>query len=63
VKVGQFINRKIKRQKWQNNLSYDFVAKYIGNWEKVAYSEELDLDDNECNLIIVLSSKNLNRFQ
>jgi hypothetical protein len=47
----------LKDNKGRNFTSYQFKPSGKGNWEQIAYSEEIDGDQNEYYLVFVLSSR------
>ncbi len=47
----------LKDKKGRSFISYQFKPSGKGNWEQIAYSEEVDGDNNEYYLVFVLSSR------
>jgi hypothetical protein len=47
----------MKDKEGKNFTSYQFKPSGKGNWEQIAYSEEIDEDQNEYYLVFVLSSR------
>lgn len=47
----------LKDKKNRSFFTFQFIPSNKGNWEQIAYSEEIDNDNNEYYLVFVLSSR------